>query len=217
MDTYEWNRLAGWVLAAAVAILGLSIISGMVYAPRVTATKGYKVEGVVEEAAAADAAPAEQPIAVFLATADAARGEAQFKKCAACHTIDKGGANGIGPNLYGIMGAKVAHLPSFGYSAALQGHGGQWDWDTMNQWLANPRGAIPGNKMSFAGLSKPQDRADVMAYLNAKSDRPLPLPAAPEPAAAEAAAGTAATDAAAGGAGGQAADAAAAEAAAGGA
>jgi cytochrome c len=214
VDTYEWNRLAGWVLAAAVAILGLSIISGMVYAPKVATTKGYKVEGVVEEVAAADAAPAEQPIAVFLATADAARGEAQFKKCAACHTIDKGGANGIGPNLYGIMGAKVAHLPSFGYSAALQGHGGQWDWDTMNQWLANPRGFIPGNKMSFAGLSKPQDRADVMAYLNAKSDRPLALPAAPAPAAGEAAANTAATD---GAADGQAAEAAAAEAAAGGA
>lgn len=200
MDNYEWNRLAGWVLAAAVAILGLSIISGMVYAPKVAETKGYKVEGVVEETAEATAAPAEQPIAVFLATADVARGEAQFKKCAACHTIDKGGANGIGPNLYGIMGAKVAHLPSFGYSAAVQGHGGNWDWDAMNQWLANPRGFIPGNKMSFAGLSRPQDRADVMAYLNSKSDSPLPLPAAPAPAAeAPAEAAPAEAEAAAGG------------------
>ena len=95
MDNYEWNRLAGWVLAAAAAILGLSIITGMVYAPHVAQTKGYKVEGVVEEVAEAGAAaPAEQPIAVFLASADVARGEAQFKKCAACHTIDQGGANG---------------------------------------------------------------------------------------------------------------------------
>ena len=180
MDNYEWNRLAGWVLAAAVAILGLSIITGMVYAPKVATTKGYKVEGVVEDAAAsAAAAPAEQPIAVFLASADPARGEAQFKKCAACHSIDQGGANGIGPNLHGIMGAQVAARPGFGYSNALKGHGGVWDWEAMNQWLQNPRGYIPGNKMSFAGLSKPQDRADVMAYLNAQSGRPLPLPAAP--------------------------------------
>jgi cytochrome c len=192
VDNYEWNRLAGWVLAAAAAILGLSIITGIVYAPRVADTKGYKVEGVVEEVAEAGAAaPAEQPIAMFLASADVARGEAQFKKCAACHTIDQGGANGIGPNLHGILGAQVAARPGFGYSDALKGKGGQWDWEAMNQWLQNPRGYIAGNKMSFAGLSKPQDRADVMAYLNAQSGRPLPLPEAPVAEAAPDTAGTA--------------------------
>jgi cytochrome c len=180
VDNYEWNRLAGWVLAAAVAILGLSIVTGMVYAPHVPATKGYKVEGVVEDVAeGGEAAVAEQPIAAFLATADVARGETQFKKCAACHSIDQGGANGIGPNLHGIMGAQVAAKSGFGYSDALKGKGGQWDWDAMSQWLHNPRGYVPGNKMSFAGLSKPQDRADVMAYLNAQSASPLAVPAAP--------------------------------------
>ncbi len=199
MDSYEWNKIIGWVLAAAIAVLGLSILTGFVYAPGHSETKGYVVEGVeVEAEAGGGAAEAVQPIAAFLATANPATGEAQFKKCAACHTINKGGANGQGPNLYGILGAKVAHLAGFAYSDAVKGHGGNWGWDELSHWIESPRKYIPGNKMSFAGISKPQDRADLLVYLNSQSDSPLPLPAAP--AVAEAPAAEAPADAAASGA-----------------
>lgn len=200
MDSYEWNKIIGWALAAAIAVLGLSILTGFVYSPGHSETKGYIVEGVEVEADAGGAgAEAAQPIAAFLASANPAKGEAQFKKCAACHTITKGGATGQGPNLYGILGAKVAHIASFAYSDAVKGHGGNWGWDELSHWIESPRKYIPGNKMSFAGISKPQDRADLLAYLNSQSDSPLPLPAVPavaEAPAAEAPADAAASDAA---------------------
>ncbi|QMW24038.1 c-type cytochrome [Sandaracinobacteroides saxicola] len=188
MDSYEWNKIAGWVLAAAVAILGLSILTGYVFNPKPLAKPAYVVEGVeVEASAEAPAAEAEKPIAFYLATADAARGEAQFKKCAACHTIEKGGKNGIGPNLWGVKGLSHAHMAGFGYSDAMLATKGKiWDWDSMNQWIKAPKAYIPGNKMSFAGLSKPQDRADILVYMNKMSDNPQPLPPVPAEAAAPA-------------------------------
>lgn len=195
MDSYEWTRISGALLTALIAVLGLSIITGYIFKPAVPRKPGYVVEGVVAEAeAAAPAAEAgEPPIELVLASADAARGEAAFKKCAACHSIDKGGPNGIGPNLWGIVGAKHASKPGFAYSPALQALADKgWDWAALNDWLKNPRAAIPGNKMAFAGIGKVQERADLLTYLNSKSDSPLPLPAppaepaaAPEPAAAE--------------------------------
>lgn len=187
MDSYEWTRISGAVLSALIAVLGLSIITGYMFRPAVPDKRGYVVEGVVTEAEqAAPAADAgEPPIELLLASADPGRGEAAFKKCAACHSIDKGGPNGIGPNLYGIVGAKHAHIGGFGYSPALQALAGKnWDWASLSDWLKNPRAAIPGNKMAFAGISRAQERADIIAYLNSKSDSPLPLPAPPPAAAA---------------------------------
>jgi cytochrome c len=178
LDT-QLNTIAGWVLAALIAALGLSIVTGMIYAPEPLEKPAYVVEGVVEEDAGAGQAETEKPIAFFLASADPAKGANQFKKCAACHTINAGGPNGIGPNLYGIVGNKVAHSPTFSYSDAVASHGGTWTWDEMSEWLKNPRKHIPGNKMSFAGLSKPEDRADVLVYLNQQSGSPLPLPPVP--------------------------------------
>ncbi len=190
MDSFEWNKIAGWGLTAAIAVLGLSIVTGMVYSPHRPEKMGYVVEGVEEEGAAGGAAAeAEKPIAFYLASANPEKGANTFKKCAACHTINQGGANGIGPNLYGIVGNIHAHAAGFAYSSAmLETKGKPWDFEALNHWLKSPKAYIPGNKMSFAGISKPQDRADVIAYLNTQGSN-LPYPAVPaETAAAPAAA-----------------------------
>lgn len=182
MDSYDFNRAAGSLLAALIVMMGLFVLTGYLFHPKMPAQKGYVVEGVVEEAAAdaAPAGPAEQPVEFYLASADPARGETAFKKCAACHSITPGGANGIGPNLYGIVGAKHAHAAGFAYSDALKGKSAEsWTWATLDAWLKSPKAAIPGNKMAFAGISKPQERADLLVYLNAQSGNPLPIPAAP--------------------------------------
>lgn len=182
MDSYEFNKIAGWVLAAAIAVLGLSILTGFFFPVHHPETTAYEVQGVEEEGAGAGGADAKEPISVYLQTASAAKGEAQFRKCAACHTIEKGGASGIGPNIYGILGAQHAHIASFNYSSAMaETKGETWNWDSMSDWIENPRAYIPGNKMSFAGIGRPQDRADLLLYLNNNSDNPLPIPAPPAP------------------------------------
>jgi cytochrome c len=192
VDSFEWNKIAGWVLAGLIAVLGLSIVTGMIYTPHKLEKPGYVVEGVeLEGEAGGAAAEAEKPIAFYLATANAEKGANSFKKCAACHTITPGGANGIGPNLHGVVGKSHAHLPGFAYSSAmLETKGKTWDFDALNEWLKSPKAYIPGNKMSFAGLGKPQERADVIAYLNSQGSN-LPYPPVPaETAAAPAAAPT---------------------------
>ena len=168
----QFNTIAGWTLAAGIVALGATIVTGEVF-------KHHPVEAGGFEVASAEGAAAEPPIALLMQTADAAKGEEVFKKCASCHTINQGGANGIGPNLWATMGKGVgkAH-PGFAYSPALSGHGGTWDFETMNQWLKSPKKFADGTKMSFAGLSKPEDRANIIAYLNAQGSN-LPLPAAP--------------------------------------
>lgn len=171
------NTIAGWTLFAGIVALGASIVSGEIFHSERPEQMGYPIEGVVEEGDGA--AEAEQPIATFLASADSAKGEQVFKKCAACHNADKGGPNALGPNLWGTLGKPHGHVAGFAYSDALKKVPGVWDWETMSAWLANPRKYAPGTKMTFAGLSNPQDRANVMAFLNSHSDAPLPLPAAP--------------------------------------
>lgn len=172
------NTIAGWVLAGGIAALGLSLLTAEYFHAERPEKMGYVVEGVVEEAEAGGA-EAEQPIAFYLASADPAAGATVFKKCAACHNVEKGGGNGLGPNLWGTMGKPHGHVAGFAYSDALKGVPGNWDWDSMNAWLKSPKAYAPGTKMTFAGLSKPEDRAAVIAYLNQRSDSPLPLPAAP--------------------------------------
>ena len=181
------NTIAGWVLGAAIVALGASIVTGEMFHAERPEKMGYPIEGVVEEGEGG--ADAEQPIAVYLASADPVAGEQVFKKCAACHTVDQGGPNGVGPNLYGTLGKPHGYVPGFPYSDALKSVPGVWDWESMSAWLKSPRNYAQGTKMTFAGLSDPQDRANVIAYLNTKSASPLPLPTAPatpEEAAAEA-------------------------------
>jgi cytochrome c len=170
------NTIAGWVLGAGIVALGASIVSGEMFHQERPEKMGYPIEGVVIKGEGG--AEAEVPIANLLAAASAAKGEGQFKKCTACHTINKGGANGTGPNLWGVMGGAIGkHSPGFPYSPALAGKGGNWDWESMSQWIKSPRDFAPGTKMTFAGIGKAEDRADLLAYLNAQSDSPLPLPA----------------------------------------
>lgn len=173
------NTIAGWVLGGGIAALGLSIASGMYFAPHAPEKPGYAIQGVESGDGGAAAAV---PIATLLATADVAKGEGIFKKCVACHTIAPGGANGIGPNLNGVLGKPLASHAGFGYSEALKGKGGNWTFEAMNEWLANPKKYAPGNKMTFAGLGNPEERAAVLLYLNSQGSN-LPLPAAPAAAA----------------------------------
>ncbi len=174
-----FNTAAGWVLFAAGLGLGLSILSGKFFhgdKPERPEKLGYVIEGAVEETAG----PAEMSIAEALNKVPQAElvaaGEKLFSKCKSCHTVNAGGANGSGPNLYGTMGKAVASHPGFAYSAELKAHGGSWDWDTMDAWLKNPKSYVPGTKMGFAGLPKVEERAAIAAYLNAQGSN-VPLPA----------------------------------------
>ena len=178
------NTIAGWALAGGIAALGLSILSGEYFKAERPEKMGYVVEGVEEEGDAGGAAVADKPIAFYLASADPAKGADVFKKCAACHNAEKGGPNALGPNLWGVLGEGVgtgAH--GFAFSDALKSKGGTWDWDSLSAWLKSPKAFAPGTKMTFAGLSKPEDRANIIAYLNQQSDAPKPMPAVPAEAA----------------------------------
>lgn len=183
------NTIAGWALAGGIAALGLTIVTGEFFHAERPEKMGYVVEGVEAEASEGGAV-AEQPAAFYLASGDPAKGEQVFKKCAACHNADKGGANGLGPNLWNVVGEGVGQgAGGFAFSDALKGKGGNWDFEQLFAWLHSPKAFAPGTKMTFAGLSKPEDRADVIAFLNQHSDAPKPMPAAPA-AAPAAAAGT---------------------------
>ena len=182
------NTIAGWALGAAGIALGTAIVGGMIFEGHRPEKMGYPIEGV-EEAGAGGGAP-EVAIASLLPTADVAKGAEVFKKCAACHSVNQGGANGVGPNLYATLGEAIAQgKGGFAFSDALKSVGGKWNFENMNAWLTSPRKFAPGTKMTFAGLSNPQDRANVIAYLNAQGSN-LPLPAAPAPGAEQAAADT---------------------------
>ncbi|MCE2842098.1 MAG: cytochrome c family protein [Novosphingobium sp.] len=184
----RFNTIAGWTLFSGVVALGLASLSSHYF----RATKenrpekmGYEIQGVVQEGEGGAAAV---PLETLLASADAAKGEATFKKCASCHTVNSGGANGIGPNLYAVMGEGVAQgRGGFAFSDALKTHGGKWDWATMDAWLKNPKAFAPGTKMSFAGIGDAAERANLLVYMNAQGSN-LPLPAAPAAPAADAAA-----------------------------
>ncbi|HYD23943.1 MAG TPA: cytochrome c family protein [Croceibacterium sp.] len=191
--TDRFNTIAGWILFAGIVALGLSIASGLYFQadkPHRPHEMGYPIEGVVEEGVEVEG----PDLGTLLAAADPAKGEAVFAKCTSCHSIAQGGANGIGPNLYGIIGKPLGkHAAGFAYSADLVAHGGTWTYEVLDQWLKSPKGMVPGTKMSFAGLGSDEDRANVIAYLKANGGGPdYPAPAAPAAAEGDAAAGAAA-------------------------
>jgi cytochrome c len=179
------NVIAMMVLGAGIVALGSSIVAGEMFHNERPEKMGYVVEGV-EEVGGEGPAVAAIPIATLMATADPAKGAEVFKKCASCHNINQGGANGIGPNLWAALGKPHGHVPGFAYSDALKAVPGNWDFEGMNKWLTKPAAYAKGTKMNFAGLSKPEDRANLIAYLNSQGSN-LPLPAPPAAGAAPAA------------------------------
>jgi cytochrome c len=178
----RFNTIAGWVLGSAFVALGLSSLSGHYFRADKESrpeTPGYPIAGVSGGGAAA----AEPSIEALLAKADVAKGQQVFQKCAACHTITQGGANGIGPNLYAVLGDDVGKgRAGFAFSGALAAKGGKWDFANLNEWLKNPRAFADGTKMTFAGLESGEDRANLIVYLNAQGSN-KPLPAVPAQAA----------------------------------
>ena len=189
MNSFELNKILGAILGTCLIILALNIAAGAIFAPEKPAKPGYdiavKEHGGAESSGAAK--EAEEPMEVMMASASVEKGQATAKQCVACHTFEKGGPNRVGPNLWNIVGRARASEAGFNYSAAMKTKGGTWSFGELYAFLANPRGVVPGTNMTFAGLSRGQQRADVIDYLHTLSDSPLPLPKASANAAAPAA------------------------------
>lgn len=177
--SFEINKIAAAVLVAAILAMVSGIIADRLVEPRPIQKNVYVVAGTETQAkpeaqAAAPAGP--EPIKPLLASASVQEGKNVAKKCAACHTFEKGGPNRVGPNLYGIVGDEIAHgRNGYSFSDALKGKKGTWTVENLNHWLWKPQSFAKGTKMTFAGLPKAKDRADVVAYLNSLSDNPKPL------------------------------------------
>ncbi len=194
MDSFEWNKIIGAVLGTAIFIFVVRLVAEKIYEPEHPAKPGYVVEGVVEASAGGAAAPVEEALpdwGTVLAKADVAAGKATSAKCEACHDLSAAKTTKIGPPLYGVVERARASIAGFSYSAAMKGKGGSWSYDELFKFLKSPGAYVPGTKMSFAGVSKTDDRINLIAFLRSNTDAPAPIPA-PKPAAAPAAAAPAA-------------------------
>lgn len=183
MNSFELNKMAGALLATVFLIMTVRLASDTLFEREAPEKPGFAIAGGEAEAGGeaaggGEAAAAPEPIAPLLAKADAAAGEAIFKKCAACHTGEKGGANKVGPNLYGIVGRAMGAHEGFNYSAGMKefAAGKTWDFEALSQFVQKPKAYIKGTAMGFAGLPKAEERANLIAYLRNLSDSPVPLP-----------------------------------------
>ena len=180
MDSFEINKIVAAVLLVALLIIGIGKLSDIIFYVEKPKTPGYAIE--VEQAVATSAEKVsvsnEEKIDInaLMAMGDIATGEKVFKKCAACHSIAKGGKNNIGPALYNVVGRQIGSISDYKYSKALSEYGKEWSFEELNGYLIKPAKWIKGTKMAFAGLKKEKDRASVIMYLNQNSDNPLPLP-----------------------------------------
>jgi cytochrome c len=179
MDSFELNKITASVLLALLVAMTGSLLSEHLVHPSPLEKPALVVEGA-ETASHPGRKPAEEealkPITPLLASANVERGQTIAKKCTQCHTFEKGQPHRTGPNLWGIIGAKIAHAADFAYSAAFKDKGGQWDDEKLSVFLHKPRSFVTATKMSFVGLKDAQERADVIAYLHTLSDNPIPLP-----------------------------------------
>jgi cytochrome c len=178
MASQEANKIAGAVLMAGLIAMASGFIARSLVHPVQLKELAFAVEKPDAPAAAGQpAGPVEvPPVSPLLAKADLAAGEASAKKCAACHTFDKGGPNRVGPNLYDVVGRKPGQVAGFAYSKPMAAVAEEWNYEHLNKYLNNPKAAIPGNKMAFAGIAKLEERAALIAWLRSKSDAPKPLP-----------------------------------------
>lgn len=189
MDSFEWNKVIGSVLGCLLFIVAVSLISQAVYYAPPPAKPAYVVPGVVATASTetTPAASTAEPIpdfAMVIPAADVMKGEMIAQQCMACHDFTKGGPNKIGPNLYGVVGRPRAMHAGFDYSQAMKAKGGSWTYADLFQFIKQPQLFVPGTKMTFGGLPKPQDRLDVIAWLRMQADTPAPFPP-PEPSASQ--------------------------------
>ena len=179
MDSFELNKIIAAVLMVALLVIGISKISDIVFHVEKPEIPGYAVEN--EQVASNSKSTTESVeeminISAVMAMGDAVSGEKIFKKCAACHSIVKGGKNNIGPALYNVVGRKIGVIEDYKYSKAMSSYNKEWTFEELNGYLIKPAKWIKGTKMAFAGLRKEKDRASVILYMNSKSDSPKALP-----------------------------------------
>ena len=168
MSGFEWNKIAAAVLIAGLVAMIVGLITDALYEPELKPEKrGYEIAGVAEAPAPGQKAEKEVPVDIpaLLAKADPEKGKAATAKCASCHDFTSGGPNKIGPNLFGVAGRAKGSHDGYSYSDAMKAKGGKWSADDLYHFINGPRAFVPGTKMSFAGIAKPQDVANVVAYL----------------------------------------------------
>ena len=178
MDSFELNKIIGAILGTCILLLVTSFAANAIFTSHPPEKPGFEIAVKEETHGGGEAAAPSEPIEKLLQTASVEKGAAAAKKCAACHTFEKGGPNRVGPNLFGIVDRARASEPGFNYSAAMKGKGGKWTYDDLNKFIANPKGFVPGTAMGFAGIPKDSERADVIDYLHTLADNPVPLPTA---------------------------------------
>ena len=180
MDSFEINKIVAAILMVALLVIGIGKLSDVIFHVEKPEVPGYAVEVdqavTVSTQSNSESNEEKIDIAALMAMGDLATGEKVFKKCAACHSIVKGGKNNTGPALYNVVGRQVGAVNDYKYSKALSQHGKEWTFEELNGYLLKPAKWIKGTKMAFAGLRKEKDRASVILYLNKYSDNPLPLP-----------------------------------------
>ena len=179
MDSFEVNKIIAAVLLVALIVIGLGKLSDVIFHVKKPEKAGYKVlvtENTSSQNSGENKKEEKIDISALLAMGSVEHGEKVFKKCSACHVVNKGGKNKIGPVLYGVLGRKVGSVENYKYSKALANYDKAWTFEEMNGYLIKPQKHIKGTKMAFAGLRKEKDRASVILYLNKNSDNPLPLP-----------------------------------------
>jgi cytochrome c len=178
MDSDYVNNILMAGLSTCLALVALNIAAGAVFSPGHPAKPGYEIAVQEKTEQKGGQQEATQPIEVRLASSSAERGQSAAKVCLACHTFDKGGANKVGPNLWGVVNRPRASEAGFNYSAAMKAKGGDWSFEELDKFLANPKGYIPGTAMGFTGITKDTQRADVINYLHTLADKPVDLPKA---------------------------------------